>query len=1186
MKFGEIEFPDPLLSALRDGKLVVFAGAGVSMGEPACLPDFLGLALRIAKHTEKEPEPPLDEFLGRLQLNGVDVHERAARALSTRGACSPGSRRKKPEPTELHRGLLRLFGGPEDLLLVTTNFDVLFEQAADQVLDEPPSVFCAPALPLGNDFTGIVHLHGSLEMPRRMVLTDADFGRAYLTEGWARQFIVDLFQTHTVLFVGYGHRDVVLNYLARALPPSDRRYALVDETSAKSAHWDQLRVKRIAYAQRNPDDHRALTTGVLALADWMHRDVFERRREIRELAAAPPPLDEERSERLAFALEEVENVRFFVESAESPNWIEWLEERGYLNGLFDDNSSRETGHLFGRWLLRRFGVDDATTVFALFSRHTNSVAARFWFSVSWMLQDEEIDLNDETLAQWVTLLLDNAPRNKDVDTHLLMLGTRCAKQGRSWEVLRISESFLAPKLCSVQTAQIRNVVGAGGVAQHLFDRLWEQCIAPSLHEIATPLLESAIALLERRQHLLEVWRPEDGGRDLELIFRSAVEPQGGEFPSLRGFVDMALDVARDSLVWLAKHDEQTLKPWCDRMIRSNSTALRRLAVHGLSLGHGLRADERIDWLLDNTDLHDLSLRPEVFRVARESFPPAGNEVRRRFVDRIVRFEGRASTEEEAAKTAYQQFNWLVWLEDVAPRCSFVKEALDPIRESHPEFGRRDRPDLVVTPGEAYIVKRRSRWSAAQLLEQEPKEWVASLPVDLPEEELGPDGRSVDRAGGLADEIEKAVKTDPPWGLAVARALLGANRLEEAFWPSLLRSLGAAPAEMVEDVLSFFQQSDVQARYGREIAEAVDSALKDGKSPWTGDLFARILELGGALSAEARSGGTVGYRGGSWVDRAVSDSAWPLAMLWIRSLEVLRRKDRVVTGDSCYRRVRASLSRIVEDTTDFGAASAATLACHLRFLLAVEEKWTREKLLPLFDAETAESARGTLHEAVWDGFLSSLGRPEPAVPQAMIPVFLAAAADLGKFSEWKKEEIIRCASWMMIHNSADPLTEWVPPLFRNTEEEDRLRLAKAVEFHLLRASPEVQLRCWERWLSHYWLHRIEGVPAPLTAGETAAMFDWLTRLPAVLEEAVDVAVRMRVPDAELPRVGVWEVRDALPVPDYATPLAKLALRLDVFTLSPWDDYELDKLFADLVEAELPEETSLRLTEVAVRRGVIK
>ena len=84
MKIAEINFPSPLLSALRDGKLVVFAGAGVSMGEPACLPlASKQLAEKIAQGTgevlqEKESErEPEDRFLGRLHDKGVKVHERA-----------------------------------------------------------------------------------------------------------------------------------------------------------------------------------------------------------------------------------------------------------------------------------------------------------------------------------------------------------------------------------------------------------------------------------------------------------------------------------------------------------------------------------------------------------------------------------------------------------------------------------------------------------------------------------------------------------------------------------------------------------------------------------------------------------------------------------------------------------------------------------------------------------------------------------------------------------------------------------------------------------------------------------------------------------------------------------------------------------------------------------------------------
>ena len=35
MKLGTVNIPNPLLDTLRDNKLVMFAGVGVSMGEPA-----------------------------------------------------------------------------------------------------------------------------------------------------------------------------------------------------------------------------------------------------------------------------------------------------------------------------------------------------------------------------------------------------------------------------------------------------------------------------------------------------------------------------------------------------------------------------------------------------------------------------------------------------------------------------------------------------------------------------------------------------------------------------------------------------------------------------------------------------------------------------------------------------------------------------------------------------------------------------------------------------------------------------------------------------------------------------------------------------------------------------------------------------------------------------------------------
>lgn len=142
MKIAGVEFPEPLLRSFQDERLVVFAGAGVSMGRPGNLPSFRQLAERMVDGTgesigDRESE---DRFLGRLEDRGVAVHRIAAEIL----------RRNDPKPAELHGNLVRWYSAPEDLRIVTTNFDLMFERVAKALVDAEPKVFLSPALPLGS----------------------------------------------------------------------------------------------------------------------------------------------------------------------------------------------------------------------------------------------------------------------------------------------------------------------------------------------------------------------------------------------------------------------------------------------------------------------------------------------------------------------------------------------------------------------------------------------------------------------------------------------------------------------------------------------------------------------------------------------------------------------------------------------------------------------------------------------------------------------------------------------------------------------------------------------------------------------------------------------------------------------------------------------------------------------------
>ena len=362
MRISGIDFPEPLLRALRDGELVVFAGAGVSMGDPACLPNFQALAKAIALGTGQElgKREMEDRFLGRLHDQGKRVHEIAAQILVNNDS----------KPTQLHCDVLRLYLGHQSIRLVTTNFDLLFEAAAGAVLDSKPEIYRAPALPLGGKFNGIVHVHGVVDSADDMVLTDKDFGRAYLTEGWARRFILDLFSSSTVLFVGYSHSELVMNYLARALPPTgSQRFALTNNADGDS--WQALGIEPIAYQSSSDDDHQALYEGMRGLANYASRGALGWQRQITEIAGGPPSMDQEAMDLISDSLWDPMRVRFFIEAATDPEWIGWLDRHNCLSNLFqtgEPSGISERDQQLAWWLARQFSVSHSDDLFLLITR--------------------------------------------------------------------------------------------------------------------------------------------------------------------------------------------------------------------------------------------------------------------------------------------------------------------------------------------------------------------------------------------------------------------------------------------------------------------------------------------------------------------------------------------------------------------------------------------------------------------------------------------------------------------------------------------------------------------------------------------------------------------------------------------------------------------------------------------------
>ena len=129
-----------------------------------------------------------------------------------------GSRYRQTGELSLHKALIDLSRNERGVRLITTNFDNRFVEAGleEELVDAAPKL----PVPKPHNWSSLVHLHGRI-VPNQdgsnLVLTSADFGRAYLTEQWAARFITELFREFTVVFVGYSVGDPVMSYMVDAI---------------------------------------------------------------------------------------------------------------------------------------------------------------------------------------------------------------------------------------------------------------------------------------------------------------------------------------------------------------------------------------------------------------------------------------------------------------------------------------------------------------------------------------------------------------------------------------------------------------------------------------------------------------------------------------------------------------------------------------------------------------------------------------------------------------------------------------------------------------------------------------------------------------------------------------------------------------------------------------------------------
>ena len=284
-----LNIPDELLEERDKGNVVFLCGAGVSY--PAGMPDFLGLARYVVEELGTPQDAPSSEMLSMWENENVQEGARPSldqifNLLQQEYAAGEIdyliAKRLKTKPrtcVSTHETILRLSKGADSKpQIVTTNFDLLFERAAGRGL----KIYVPPALPdlaNGQPLNGLVYLHGRInsrikrgEGRQGFVVSSSDFGRAYLAEGWATRFMLDLLDQYTVILLGYSANDPPVRYLLQGLHTrlrgSRARLFAFDRGTEEEVQplWRDSGVQALPYSGIG-NDHSALWDTLSAWAD-------------------------------------------------------------------------------------------------------------------------------------------------------------------------------------------------------------------------------------------------------------------------------------------------------------------------------------------------------------------------------------------------------------------------------------------------------------------------------------------------------------------------------------------------------------------------------------------------------------------------------------------------------------------------------------------------------------------------------------------------------------------------------------------------------------------------------------------------------------------------------------------------------------------------------------------------------
>lgn len=1064
MYLNNIDFPNQILGAIQDNKLVVFAGAGASMDKPTYLPNFKDLAKEIAEDTGKTllENEPCEVFLGALKADGIDVNGIAANILSN--SCLMHN--------ALHEAIVNLFSSPENVKIVTTNYDQMFEQVLEEKAITVP-VFNSPALPLGNDISGIIHIHGNVSDPKYMVVTDEDFGKAYLTEGYAARFLIKLFESYTILFIGYSYNDTILRYLTRAMSRehSANRYILTDDTES---NWNALGISPIYFPRRS---FAVMRNAVIKLGNYSKKGLWDWKNQFLEIADSPPK-DLTIETQLDYCLESIERSRVLSNSIHGQGWLELLDSRDVFSCCFSDLSvADEKGAIWANWLIDEFVGSDDDNLIGLIVKHENRLSGYFAKLLLQKIVFSENRVNDQYLKTYFTLL-DQYFTNPWIISqsielvfkrkfyHLsLHLFTKLFRTTIKFEKsIWFKSEKLEPKLV---------MMGDYYTVKSVWDLIGEEITSRYASEVLSFVWKT---IEDVHFQYAEVGHASDKTEpwSMSMLIVEEREKENNKQPFhvlVKAFLQ-AIQTIRN---------KDDLRFYLKNNLYSESILLRKIALRAIRECECFSNDETLALISNESFIWHTEAKEQVFLLAKKVFSKASPEMQDRYLDIIEK--GPNQDVDEHSKH-YAIYNWCVWLQGTNPTNKRIESIIKLILGEY-DFIPREHPELVIQESEAAWIPDTSPIMSAEMVEM-PIEKLTSFLLEYKTNAFeGP------TRWGLLSTFKDTVKDNPEWANKLTHYFYKKRIGSQEIWNRLFWGLGEAELS-VEDALSWCTELNTVMDIIPDVKEVAsfllmvlrNKAIQQKYKENEQQLYELSIKLWDRRDTSSPSEMRL-------IDKAFNTTTGIVLMCWIYMVSYSGEKELSEPYKSRFE------DALQTNPWEYEVA-ACILAGHFNFFCYRDREWCNEHFEPLLTGDNKEA-----FISAWEGVSYFSRRISKDTADIMAPIYLKAVKNINWLDGEAREGFIDLYLTLLIFVVDKPTLKYIPEFYKSSSEENRNKFVKVIGYRLENMDLETKSDWWNKWLKRYLENRKSNKPVELSQSECSTLFMLLPHLDFVFEDAVKI-----------------------------------------------------------------------------------